>query len=126
MHASVRESIVFLMHDSRIALALVVSTLLVAGCAASSSSPGTQAADEKCVVSIEPGMKMVTLAAPSGLEGGVTSLFFATMPEVHPGDLVRIDNRPGNGGPRLDRLEPHAHACSDVAQTASDHHKHHQ
>lgn len=71
-------------------------------------------------------MKMVTLAAPSGLDGGVTSLFFAEMPEVHAGDLVRIDNRPGNGGPHVERIEAHAEACSEVAQTASDHHKHHQ
>ncbi len=104
---------------------VVVGLLGLGGCAAKASQPGEGRVDEKCVVSVESTMKMVTFAAPEGLDDGVTSLFFAQMPDVGPGDLVRVDNSAGQGGARLIRVEAHAKSCAEVAQTAGDHHKHH-
>lgn len=117
-----RQSIVTGMRVWTLSLSIAIAA---AGCAAISSKPSEAAADQKCVVSTEPTMRMVTLAPPGGLDSGVTSLFFKAMPEVHPGDLVSVDNTAGQGGPKLDRIEPSAKACADVAQTAADHHKHH-
>lgn len=110
----------------RFALPILISGIALAGCAARAGSPGAAAADQRCVVSTEPGMKMVTLAEPAGLAAGVTSLFFPTMPDVHLGDLVRVDNSAGNGGPKIERIEAASELCSAVAQTADDAHKHHQ
>lgn len=108
----------------RWSIGLVLVGLAAAGCAATTSKP---AGDEntRCVVSIEPMMKMVTFAPASGLDGGVTSLFFKEMPAVAPGDLIRLDNSAGQGGPSLEKLEARSESCADVAQTAADHHKGH-
>lgn len=110
----------------RFALPILISAVALAGCAAHSGTPAAEEASQRCVVSTEPGMKMVTLAEPAGLAAGVTSLFFATMPDVHPGDLVRVDNSAGNGGPEIERIEASSEACRAVTQTAEDTHKHHQ
>ncbi len=112
-------------HTIRRLASTALATITIGGCAATSDQPATTTSDQMCVVSIEPQMKMVTFAAPPGLDGGVTSLFFSALPDVHPGDLVRVDNSAGHGGPKIDRVAAAADACADVAQTAADAHKHH-
>lgn len=98
----------------------VIGLALVAGCAA--TKPDQAPADARCVVSVEPTMKMVTFASPEGLAEGVTSLFFPETPSVQPGDLVSLDNRSGQGGPKLQVLERSAKSCSAVAHSAAGHH----
>lgn len=89
----------------------------LAGCAATRPDP---VAEGRCVVSVEPAMRMVTMASPAGLDGGVTSLFFPETPSVRPGDLVRVDSSPG--GPSLQLLESGAESCSGVTHAAGHHH----
>jgi len=99
--------------------------LALAGCAATATEPSPESADARCVVSVAPQMRMVTFAAPAGLDHGVTSLFFARMPDVAPGDLVHIESRPGQAGPVLEKVDGTSETCAEVARAAADHHRHH-
>ncbi len=86
-------------------------------------APDAQSAESaKCVVSVEPQMRMVTFASPDGLAEGVTSLFFTKTPTVKPGDLVHLDNSAGNGGPRLEEVEASSKRCTAVLHQAAGHH----
>lgn len=101
------------------------AVLGLAGCSATSSQPATDADEIRCVVSVEPTMRLVTFAPKAGISGGVTSVFFRQLPDVNPGDLVRLGTGAGHGGPQVARIEAGAPDCEDVAQTAADAHKHH-
>lgn len=102
-------------------LLLPLIPLALGACAATAPDAGP-VEDAKCVVSVEPQMRMVTFADPAGLADGVTSLFFAEPPTVRPGDLVRLDNSSGKGGPQLARLESASERCTTVLHQAAGHH----
>ena len=103
-------------------LSLLVAALLCSSCATTVTRSQPDDEDLRCIVGVEPAMRMVTFAPPAGLDRGVTSLFFRTMPDVEPGDLVQV--RPGGNGEdtRLERREAQAGACRAVLDTATSHH----
>jgi len=107
--------------------AVAIGTLAaLAGYAASSSQP--PAADTgrvRCVVAVEPQIRMVSFAPQSGVDGGVTSIFFASLPSVAPGDLVRLSAGSGQGGPRVSTLEEKAESCTKLAKAIAGHHSRH-
>ena len=82
------------------------------------------AMDAQCVVGVEPSMRLVTFSAQGSLDGGVTSVFFRSMPEVAPGDLVRLEQTAG-AGPMVRRLEAASPRCAEVSDAAADHHAGH-
>jgi hypothetical protein len=106
---------------------LALAMLLAGGCSALGTpaapvpDPGT---DAQCVVGVEPTMRLVTFSAPGSLAGGVTSVFFRSMPEVAPGDLVRLEQTAG-AGPMVRRLEATSPRCTEVTGAAADHHAGH-
>lgn len=100
---------------------LLLAPLALSACAA--TTPDSAPPDDaKCVVSVEPQMRMVTFADPAGLAGGVTSLFFSEPPTVQPGDLVRLDTSGGGKEPDVVRVEAASDRCTTVLHQASGHH----
>ncbi len=100
---------------------LLLAPLALGACAATAAD-SEPPEDAKCVVSVEPQMRMVTFAAPAGLADGVTSLFFSEPPTVQPGDLVRLDTSGGGKEPAVVRLEAASERCTTVLHQATGHH----
>lgn len=107
---------------------LAVAMVLAAGCSATNTPappPAVPQTEGQCVVGVEPAMRLVTFSAQGGLDGGVTSVFFRSMPEVAPGDLVRLEQT-GSAGPRVQRIEAASPRCAEVSAAAADHHAGHE
>ena len=96
--------------------------LSASGCAASIPGSDASPGQRRCVVAVEPQMHLASFAPEAGLDEGVTSIFFAQMPEITTGDLVELRISGKNGRPQVEKLESSAEVCAGVTHSASHHH----
>ena len=78
-----------------------------------------------CVLSVEPQMHLLSLAAPDATDGATISLFLEVAPSVKAGDLIRLSRNEGAGA-KVELIEHAAKKCADLAKKAASHHGQHQ